>query len=163
MSSVYARSTSSTLKPISNAATSVSATPNVSAMAERSYSASRHEPVSSWAGGIRHLDQLAPQEVRRPLGDVHAGKAPRAGRGVVAGREVHQLVLAGATGDDRRVLLARALDEHLLGATDPRPVARKGGALDHDGQTLEPVCGDLGGHEAVVAAGGLGAGARRED
>ena len=51
MSSVYARSTSSTLKPISNAATSASGTPNVSAMAERSYSASRHEPVSSWAYG----------------------------------------------------------------------------------------------------------------
>ena len=101
--------------------------------------------------------------MRCRVSDADAGEAPLAGRGVVAGREVHQLVLAGAAADDRRVLLARALDKHLLGAADPCTVAGEGGALDHDGQTLEPLCRHFGSHEAVVAARGLGAGARREE
>ena len=153
-SSAYAASTSSTLKPISNAGTSAvgnaerlghrrpfverqPARPGVElgvragAMAERpgracrcrsrarrrgrrrrgscsragalegagAGSAHRQGDARAVPGRPGHLDQLAPQEVRGRAGDPrHAWRScpGRGAGGAVAGREVHELVLAGA-------------------------------------------------------------------
>ena len=50
-----------------------------------------------WRGRGQHLDQLAPQAVRRGAGDRDVGEACRAAAARSA-REVHELVLAGAAG-----------------------------------------------------------------
>src|SRR5215204_6465241 len=86
------------------------------------------------------LAQLARQVVRGGPGDLDAGV--RAGPQRRRRAEVHEPVLRRAGGQDRRVLLARTVDEDLLDMPDARPVGGEGAALDDDAQPVEAGAGD---------------------
>src|SRR5690606_32764048 len=115
-----------------------------------------HRDPGAAAGHGEDLDQLALEVVGRGAGYVDEGEG--AGSEGVGGPEVDQPVLAGAAGEQRRVLLAGPLDDDLLAPSDPGLVAQASRALEHGPQPLEPGDGDVVRHELVDPLGGLGAG-----
>ena len=95
----------------------------------------------------QHLDEATGQVVRCGARDLHVGV--RAWSERARRPEMDEAVLRGAGRRDGRVLLARALDQHLLRPTDPGFVGGERRPLDDDAEAVEPVTGDFGCDEAV--------------
>src|SRR4051794_18286326 len=107
------------------------------------------------------LAQLPGEVVGSGAGDLD--RRVRAGAQRLRRGEVHEAVLRRARCDDRRVLLARALDEDLLDPSDAGPVGGQRTSLDHHAQAAEALTADRRVDEAVAHRRRLGARPRRED
>ena len=108
----------------------------------------------------RDLEQFAEQVVARRARDPNIGVC--AGAQALAGRQVDQLVLPGASGDLVGFPLGGTLDQDLLRPTDAGLVTMRRRSAQNPMESLEAVDTDGVLHELVLPIGGLGAGPGRE-